>query len=228
MRAFALSPLPWKFDFNHDQNVPLTWLGGRIRWELRGKDGDKYIVKKTVLPTPKDPNNKLGTRSYLWMGPTYLSNYTIQADVLLRELKVDSGESKMPEVGLIDSGYELRIRPSHNVLVLNSWVASDYRRNQQVEFRPGADKWYSMKLSVMPEDDKATVRGKIWPRGEEEPASWTVEMVDSRPNLHGTPGVYGFSPDAEIYLDNLQVTPNEQHESRKSARTSDDRIQRRS
>ena len=33
-------------------------------------------------------------------------------------------------------------------------------------------------------------------------------MVDTRPNLHGTPGIYGFSPEAEIYLDNLQVTPN--------------------
>ena len=91
-RIRIVPPLPWKFDFNHDQNVPLTWLGGRIRWEIRGKDGEKYIVKKTLLPTPKDPNNKLGTRSYLWMGPTQLSNYSIQADVLLKELKVESGE----------------------------------------------------------------------------------------------------------------------------------------
>lgn len=207
-RVRVVPPLPWKFDFDHDQNVPLTWLGGRIRWELRGKEGGKYIAKKTVLPTPKDPHNKLGTRSYLWMGPTNLSNYTIQADVLLKELKVENGENKMPEVGLINSGYELRIRPSHNVLVVNSWVASDYRRNKQVEFRPAADKWYSLKLSVVPEGDTAIVRGKIWAQGAEEPANWTVEMVDTRPNLHGTPGIYGFSPDAEIYLDNLLVTSN--------------------
>jgi outer membrane protein assembly factor BamB len=207
-RIRIIPPLPWKFDFNHDKDVPLTWLGGRIRWAVRGQEGNKYIAKKTVLPTPKDPHNKLGTRSYLWMGPTRLSNYTIQADVLLKELKVENGENKMPEVGLIDSGYELRIRPAHNVLVVNSWVASDYRQNQQVEFRPEADKWYTLKLSVIPEGDKATVQGKIWPRGQKEPANWTVEMVDTRPILHGTPGVYGFSPDAEIYLDNLQVTPN--------------------
>ncbi len=207
-RIRIVPPLPWKFDFNKLQAVPLTWLGGRVRWELRDNGGDKYIAKKTVLPTPKDPKNKLGTRSYLWMGPTHLSNYTIQADVLLKELKVENGENKMPEVGLVDSGYEFRIRPAHNVLVLNSWVASDYRRNQQVEFRPEADKWYTLKLSVIPQGNKATVQGKIWPRGQKEPANWTVEMVDTRPNLHGTPGVYGFSPEAEIYLDNLQVTPN--------------------
>ncbi len=207
-RVRIIPPLPWKFDFDHVSDVPLTWLGGRIRWAVRGHEGDKYIAKKTVLPTPKDPNNKLGTRSYLWMGPTRLSNYTIQADVLLKELKVENGDNKMPEVGLIDSGYELRIRPAHNVLVVNSWVASDYRQNQQVAFRPQADKWYTLKLSVVPEGDKATVQGKIWPRGQKEPANWTVEMVDTRPLLHGTPGIYGFSPDAEIYLDNLQVTPN--------------------
>jgi hypothetical protein len=207
-RVRIIPPLPWKFDFNHDDDVPLTWLGGRVRWQVRGKDGDKYIAKKSVLPTPRDPNNKLGTRSYLWMGPTDLSNYTIQADVLLKEHKVGSGESKMPEVGLIDSGYELRIRPSYGVLVANSWVASDYRQNQHVKFHPEADKWYTLKLSVVPERDKAAVRGKIWPRGQKEPADWTVEMVDARPNLHGTPGVYGISSDAEIYLDNLQVTPN--------------------
>ena len=33
-------------------------------------------------------------------------------------------------------------------------------------------------------------------------------MVDKSPNLHGTPGLFGNSPDAEIYLDNLKVTPN--------------------
>jgi outer membrane protein assembly factor BamB len=226
-RIRVIPPLPWKFDFDHDENVPLTWLGGRIRWELRGKDGDKYIAKKTVLPTPKDPNNKLGTRSYLWMGPAKLSNYTIQADVLLKELKVKSGENKMPEIGLINSGYELRIRPSHGVLVVNSWVASDYRRNKHVNFKPKADEWYSMKLSVVPEGDQATIRGKIWLRGQEEPKNWTVEMVDTRPNLHGTPGIYGFSPDAEIDLDNLQVTPNEPRESQTSQRTSENRNQNR-
>ena len=47
-----------------------------------------------------------------------------------------------------------------------------------------------------------------WRRGETEPKDWTVQMVDHSPNLHGTPGLYGNCPDAEICLDNVIVTPN--------------------
>jgi hypothetical protein len=65
-----------------------------------------------------------------------------------------------------------------------------------------------LKLSVVPGQGQATIRGKLWPRDEKEPEKWTVEMVDKSPNLHGTPAIFGNSPDAEIYLDNLQVTPN--------------------
>lgn len=202
-RVRTVPPLPWKFDFNKAKGVPLTWLGGRIRWELRDNGGDKYIAKRTVLPTPTNPNNKLGTRSYLWMGPTDLANYTIQADALLKDV-----DGRMPDVGLIGSGYELIIRSKNNKLRLDSWPSNDYRTMSDVDFQPKADTWYTMKLSVATTKDQATVRGKMWPRGEKEPADWTVKMVDKAPNLHGTPGVFGNSPDAEIYLDNLMVTPN--------------------
>ena len=84
-RVRIVPPLPWKFDFNNADKVPLTWLGGRVRWVVRGEGSDKYLAKVTVLPTPKNPQNKLGTRSFAWMGPADLSNYTIQADVLLTE-----------------------------------------------------------------------------------------------------------------------------------------------
>jgi outer membrane protein assembly factor BamB len=203
-RVRIVPPLPWKFDFDKLKAVPLTWLGGRIRWELRedGKGG-KYIAKRTVLPTPTNPNNKLGTRSYLWMGPISLSNYTIQADVLLKEI-----DGRMSDVGIFDSGYQLTIRSKNSKLRMDSWAASDTRTMTDAEFQPQPDTWYTMKLSVVPEKNQATVRGKIWQRGEKEPPNWTVQMVDHAPNLHGTPGVFGNAPDAEIYLDNLLVTPN--------------------
>ena len=202
-RVRIVPPLPWKFDFNTDKTVPLTWLGGRVRWEVREKDGEKFIAKKTVLPTPKDPKNKLGTRSFIWMGPTSLANYTIQADVLLKE---EGG--KMADAGVIASGYQLTIRSLNHKLKLDSWSSNDYRAFAEAPFEPKADTWYTLKLSVVPGNGQATVRGKIWQRGDQEPADWTVEMVDKAPNLHGTPAVFGNSPDAEIYLDNLQVTAN--------------------
>jgi hypothetical protein len=74
------------------------------------------------------------------------------------------------------------------------------------EIKPG--EWYTMKLSVVPEGKTATVRGKLWKRGDAEPEKWTIEMVDEAPNLHGSPGLYGHASDAEIFLDNLQVVPN--------------------
>ncbi len=138
------------------------------------------------------------------MGPTDLANYTIQADVLLKE---EGG--KMSDVGLINSGYQLTIRGLSNKLRLDTWTSSDYRTfMRSADSSPKPDTWYTLKLSVVPEGDDAIVRGKIWQRGETEPSKWTVEMVDNSPNLHGTPGVFGNSPDAEIYLDNVQVTPN--------------------
>jgi hypothetical protein len=36
-----------------------------------------------------------------------------------------------------------------------------------------------------------------------------VHLVDRSPNLQGTPGIYGNTPDAEVYLDNVHVTANE-------------------
>jgi PQQ-like domain len=197
-------PLPWKFDFN-DGDVPLTWIGGRVRYEPRESDGEKFIAKRTVLPTPKDPNNKLGTRSFIWMGPTDLSNYTIQGDV---QLKKDETSGKIPDVGLIDGRYQFTIRGLSKKLRLESWTTSDYRTHAAVDFDPEPDTWYTMKLRVAPSEEEAKVQGKIWRRGDAEPDDWTIEMVDHSPNLHGTPGLYGNSPEAEIYVDNVIVTPN--------------------
>ncbi len=203
-RVRIVPPLPWTFDFDQAQDVPLTWIGGRVRWELREEDGERFIAKRTVLPTPKNPKNKLGTRSYLWMGPIDLSDYSVQADVLLRKVN-----DRMSDVGLIASGYQLTIRSGIGTSRLDSWSSNDYRTFAESEFEPKPDTWYTMKLTVEPDGDHATVRGKIWPRGDHEPNDWTIEMVDQAPNLHGTPGVFGNSPEAEIYLDNLQVKKNE-------------------
>jgi len=203
-RVRITPPLPWNFDFN-DGDVPLTWIGGRVRFEPRESDGEKYIAKKTLLPTPKDPNNKLGTRSFVWMGPIDLSNYTIQGDVLLKK---DEASGKISDVGLINGRYQLTIRGLNKKLRLDTWTTSDYRTHTNVPFEPEADTWYTLKLTVTPGEKETVAKGKIWRRGEEEPKDWTVEMVDHSPNLHGTPGLYGNCPEAEIFVDNVVVTPN--------------------
>ena len=51
--------------------------------------------------------------------------------------------------------------------------------------------------------------GKVWLRGDAEPKDWTLTLTDTTPNTHGSPGLWGFSNDHEIYYanDNLVVTP---------------------
>ncbi len=202
-RIRVVPPLPWSFDFNTGE-VPLTWIGGRIRYVIREQDGARFIAKRDLLPTPKDPNNKLGTRSQLAMGSLAMSNYTIQADFAL-----DEGEGRLPDFGITNSCYTLSVRSMNRQLRLYSWSPHDYRTFAAVEFAPKPHTWYTLKLRVDPAEKQATVRGKLWPRGEQEPEAWTVEMTDAAPNLHGSPGLFGKSEVAEIFIDNIQVTSNE-------------------
>jgi outer membrane protein assembly factor BamB len=205
-RVRIVPPLPWSFDFNEGTQVPLTWIGGRVRWQVRNDaQGNRYLAKLTKLPTPANPENKLGTRSFIWMGPIDLANYTIQGDVLLTEKG-----GRISDVGLINSRYQLTIRASNKKLRLDTWTTSDYRAHADTEFVPEPDIWYTLKLSVAPAGDgtTATARGKIWRRGDKEPDNWTVEFVDPIPNGTGTPGVFGKTEEAEVYLDNVLVTPN--------------------
>ena len=205
-RIRIVPPLPWKFDFNTDEKVPLTWVGGRVRYVTREVEGERIAVKRTVLPTPRNPNNKLGTRSRMWMGPTDLANYTVQADFALQK---SDATGKMSDLGLINSRYTMTARSSNKKLRLYSWSPHDYRTFAEVDFDPEPGKWYTMKLEVQPRGESASVRGKLWPRGETEPEAWTVELIDPTPNLSGSPGLYGNAQEAEIYLDNLSVVANE-------------------
>jgi hypothetical protein len=56
-------------------------------------------------------------------------------------------------------------------------------------------------------DGKVRARGKVWPVGEAEPTSWTVEHIDAIPNRQGSPGIYGNAL-AEIFFDNIKVMGN--------------------
>jgi len=51
------------------------------------------------------------------------------------------------------------------------------------------------------------VRGKVWPKGDAEPQTWTIEKTDTIAHLEGSPGIYadGIS---EVYFDNFTVYPS--------------------
>lgn len=203
-RIRVVPPLPWSWDFNQLEDVPLTWIGGRVRYVLRDVGGERIMVKVDSIPTrPGQPDTKLGTRSQLWMGPIDMANYTIQADVQLSEK-----DGKVPDAGLINSRYTMTLMGEAQEVRIESWVSHDKRHQVRVPIELEAGKWYTVKFSVTPGDGDALTQGKVWPKGEPEPNAWTLQVTDTAPNLHGSPGLFGNTSDAEAYLDNISVTQN--------------------
>ena len=206
---------------------PLPWIGMRYRHVVREVDGSKCLVKITTIPK--------GTRSQGWIGPIGLHDYRIQADVRARETGVEKPGSpasdapksaatdadafakkfgnpaalekaRMPDIGLVAQRYTLDMMGASQQLQLRSWppqVATYFSKT--IPFAWEAGRWYTMKLEARTKDGAAVLRGKVWPRGEPEPESWTIEGVHEAGNLQGSPGFFGNSKDSEIYIDNVSV-----------------------
>jgi hypothetical protein len=57
--------------------------------------------------------------------------------------------------------------------------------------------------------DSGTIRAKVWKKSDPEPDAWTLELPVKRVHLHGSPGLFGFSPQEQrAWIDNVTVTPN--------------------
>jgi hypothetical protein len=140
-------------------------------------------------------------RADVYMGPASLANYTIESDLL----GTVQGK-KLPDMGVHNSGYTMDLMGAHQKIQVRSW-ASDLRLEKSVPFPWEPNVWYTMKFRVDQQGDKALVRGKVWKRGEPEPAEWTVTAEDPHPVRSGSPGLYGFSP-VDIQYDNVKVTVN--------------------
>ena len=195
-RIRIVPPLPWKFDFEGLKDAPITWVGARYRHVVRQVDGTTVLAKITTIPK--------GTRSRSSMGPSNLHDYTIQADV-----KCAVVDNKVPDVGVIAQGYTFEMSGENKWLRINSWIPHDKRYfvSKAFEFVPNT--WYTMKLKAANVDGKAVLQAKLWERGQPEPSQWTLEMTDPAPNTTGSPGLFGNATNAEVYIDNVAVTPNE-------------------
>jgi hypothetical protein len=192
-RFRTVPPLPWKFDFASGE-VPITWVGARYRHIVRKLDGRDVMVKITTIPK--------GTRSQAWMGPVDLHDYTIQADV-----RGASKDAKLPDIGLIAQRYTLDMMGASQQLQIRTWPPT-LRMAKTIPFAWKPDVWYTMKLRAANEGSKAVLRGKVWERGKPEPAEWSIEASDDSPNQAGSPGLFGNATNAELFLDNITVTPN--------------------
>jgi hypothetical protein len=180
----------WAFD-------PASGVTLAIERGPRKVEKGGVMLKVTTIPK--------GTRSQCWFGQPDLHDYTIQADI-----RAALKHNKLPDIGLIAQRYTLDLMGASQQLQLRSWLPEVARRaTATVPFPWKADTWYTSKLSASVDDGKAVLRGKVWERGEPEPDEWTIELVDSQPNLIGSPGLFGNANEAEIFIDNLAVTPNQ-------------------
>ena len=189
-RFRVFPPLPWREDFSGGKSG--LWIGGG-RYDVTEENGDSILIK------PVAERGLL--RSPLLLGPPSLGDYTIQADVRLSQ----KGRRKS-DAGLINSGYILDLLGIHQRLQIRSWSAQ-LRVESAADFEVEMDQWYTMKLQVESDDDEARIRGKVWARGADEPADWTVTAVDPHPIRDGSPGLLGYSPSVVSY-DNVLITPN--------------------
>ena len=177
-------------------NTPAQWIHGFPKWDVRVVDGSKVAAKTLNIP--------LFQRTMGFVGHPDTANVTVRADVMS-----DGNRRTLGAVGLVNQRYMVVIKGNYQELEVSSNME---RIKQSVPFKMKAGQWYSLETRVdMGEDGSATVRAKAWPRGEEPPDDWTIEVVDPYGHDHGAPGTYGFAPQSRfrVYIDNLEVIPNE-------------------
>ncbi len=193
----VFSPLPWSEDFEAMpvNSLPPTWVNTTLKFAVREVNGNKVLVKTTE-------GSSLLSRARAYMGPSDLSDYTVESDIFATQKRRQQGDA-----GVIAQRYVLTLYGNSQSLHIEPWQP-EIGRTVKIPYAWKPDSWYRMKLSVenLP-DGKVRARGKVWPKGEAEPVAWMIERIDPIPNRQGAPGIFGNAL-AEIYFDNIKVYPN--------------------
>lgn len=190
-------PLPWNetFDALAVDAAPSSWVSMTMKFGVRDQNRNKVLAKLTT-------GSSLLTRSRAYIGPSDLSNYTVESDVMATTRRRQQGDA-----GVIAQRYVLTLYGNKQTLNIEPWQPETVR-TKSINYAWKPDTWYRMKLQVenLP-DGKTRARGKVWPVGETEPAEWMIERIDPIPNRQGAPGIFGNGL-AELYFDNVKVYAN--------------------
>jgi outer membrane protein assembly factor BamB len=192
-QARLFGPLPWTFDFETG-GVPRHWIGAGPRFAVTEHAGGRRLRKPPVTSGL--------SRSTVFVGPATMKGYTVEAELLATR----QGR-RLPDMGIVNQGYTLDVMGRHQRLQLRVW-ASELDKSVNAPFPVEPDVWYRAKLRVDVEGRKGTARGKVWRKGEPEPAAWTITLEDPVAVPEGAPGIYGDSV-TDIYYDDLTVKVNE-------------------
>ncbi len=179
---------PWSESFDSGE-IPRHWIGaGRFKITERGEDQRLH----------KPPAAAGFQRGTIYIGAPSLQNYVVQADVL----GIKRGR-RQPDIGVINSGYSMELLGPHQQVRIQSWAA-ERRMAGFADFEWAPETWYTMKLIVDYEADRAIVRGRIWKKGDPEPEGWAIEVEDPLPIRSGSPGVTCDSG-VDVFYDNVKV-----------------------
>ncbi len=209
---------------------PLPWIGIRHRYVVREVDSSKVLVKITTIPKGTRSQGWMGPidlHDYRIQADFRAAESGVgkpgdpatpaagdkggsDADAFAKAFGNPAAleKARMPDMGLIAQRYTLDLMGASQQLQLRTWppqVATHFSKT--VPFAWEAGKWYTLVLEARTAPDGAVLRGKVWPRGEAEPAEWTIEGTHADGNRQGSPGLFGQSKDSEIYIDNVSVTP---------------------
>ncbi|HKZ81805.1 MAG TPA: PQQ-binding-like beta-propeller repeat protein [Pyrinomonadaceae bacterium] len=190
--------LPWNdtFEALAINALPPAWVNTTMKFVVREFEENKVLVKTTE-------GSSLLSRARAYMGPSNLSDYTVEADVRATQKRRQQGDA-----GIIAQRYVLTLFGNSQSLHIEPWQP-ETARSVRIPFSWKPDVWYHLKLRVENlADGKVRARGKVWPTGETEPAAWMLERIDPIPNRQGAPGIFGNAL-AEIYFDNLKVYTNQ-------------------
>ncbi|REJ82194.1 MAG: serine/threonine protein kinase [Acidobacteria bacterium] len=191
-RLRAFGSLPFSDDFEVERPRPY-WIGAG-RYAIAEVDGQK-VVEKPVAATGL-------LRSMLFVGPPDWSDYTVTVDLMGNQ----QGRRRT-DGGVVAGGYILDLLGVKQEIQIRSWQAVlRMAVTQPFEWEMGV--WYTMKLRVETSPEEARIFGKVWKRGEAEPAEWTITAVDPLPISKGAPALQAYSP-ASMYFDNLRITAND-------------------
>ncbi|QGJ70075.1 Outer membrane protein assembly factor BamB [Planctomycetales bacterium 10988] len=194
-RVRVYAPLPWKWDFTgyEEKAVPGTWVRAFLALQPEELDGDTVMKSSAGKGRPS---------TYIWLGPSEMSGYTIQSDVMGRDERF-----RMPSIGITCQRYNLILKGNNSSLTIQSW-APHLRMAVEDRYNWEPDIWYTMKMKVEVHGEEAKIYGKVWPRDEEEPKGWTITATDPHANKEGSPGLYNYSL-ADCYYDNVIITKSE-------------------
>jgi hypothetical protein len=208
VRVRVAPPIPYKYDFTKPPEgaVPAGWINAAGKFAIT-KMPDGTIALRKLANNSAPPL----ARANAFINLPTLTDYTIQADLLGTTVG-----GNLPDMGIVANRYTLALDGNKQQLKIVSWESTPRPRVEKVmDWKWQANTWYRMKFTVEVQKEKAIVHGKVWPRDKDEPKDWTIEYVDELPNREGAPALYGYAtgildktPGAEIFYNNVSVTPN--------------------